>query len=60
MNIMVIMSLLVIADSLMLFTDKTVTGWRHVAAAVIIVLAALISFMTNIYLVRCLMSPSPS
>ncbi|EIN6982248.1 hypothetical protein LPS67_002212 [Salmonella enterica subsp. enterica serovar Enteritidis] len=57
MNIMVIMLLLVVADSLMLFTDEAVTGWRHVAAAVIIVLAAVILIMTNIYLVRCLMSP---
>ncbi|EHG4041244.1 hypothetical protein J4198_005070 [Salmonella enterica] len=57
MNIMVIMLLLVVADSLMLFTDEAVTGWRHVAAAVIIILAALISVMTNIYLVRCLMKP---
>lgn len=57
MNIMVIMLLLVVADSLMLFTDEVVTGWRHVAAAVIIVLAAVILIMTNIYLVRCLMKP---
>lgn len=33
MNIMIIMLLLVVADSLMLFTDEAVTGWRHVAAA---------------------------
>lgn len=56
-NIMVIMLLLVVADSLMLFTDEAVTGWRHVVAAVIIVLAAVILIMTNIYLVRCLMKP---
>ncbi|EAM8050293.1 hypothetical protein FHE25_22470 [Salmonella enterica] len=57
MGIMAIMLLLLIADSLMLFTAESVTGWRHVAAAVIIVLAAAILIMTNIYLVRCLMTP---
>ncbi|EIT6900465.1 hypothetical protein L2Z87_002610 [Salmonella enterica] len=57
MGIMAIMLLLLIADSLMLFTAESVTGWRHVAAAVIIVLAAAILIMTNIYLVRCLMNP---
>ncbi|HHX1625380.1 TPA: methyl-accepting chemotaxis protein [Salmonella enterica] len=57
MGIMAIMLLLLIADSLMLFTAESVTGWRHVAAAVIIVLAAAILIMTNIYLVRCLMKP---
>lgn len=57
MGIMVVMLLLVIADSMMLFTAESVTGWRHVAAAVIIVLAAAILIMTNIYLVRCLMKP---
>ncbi|EJG7678875.1 hypothetical protein NAK90_002337 [Salmonella enterica] len=57
MGIMVIMLLLASADSLMLLTAETVTGWRHVAAAIIIILAALISVMTNIYLVRCLMKP---
>ncbi|EAW1231045.1 hypothetical protein RG97_20115, partial [Salmonella enterica] len=57
MGIMAIMLLLLIADSLMLFTTESVTGWRHVAAAVIIVLAAAILIMTNIYLVRCLMTP---
>ncbi|EKS5642417.1 hypothetical protein QCA22_003161 [Salmonella enterica] len=57
MGIMVVMLLLVIADSLMLFTAESVTGWRHVVAAVIIALAAVILIMTNIYLVRCLMRP---
>ncbi|EBR4018485.1 hypothetical protein AIX99_27125 [Salmonella enterica] len=57
MNIMIVMLLLVIADSVMLFTAESVTGWRHVVAAVIIILAAVISVMTNIYLVRCLMKP---
>ncbi|EAY4774460.1 hypothetical protein S828_23750 [Salmonella enterica] len=57
MGIMAIMLLLLIADSLMLFTAESVTGWRHVAAAVIIALAAAILIMTNIYLVRCLMTP---
>ncbi|EAW1232470.1 hypothetical protein RG97_20000, partial [Salmonella enterica] len=57
MNIMIVMLLLVIADSVMLFTAEAVTGWRHVVAAVIIILAAVISVMTNIYLVRCLMKP---
>ncbi|EMN7478768.1 hypothetical protein WB926_005422, partial [Salmonella enterica] len=40
MNIMIVMLLLVIADSVMLFTAESVTGWRHVVAAVIIILAA--------------------
>ncbi|EBR9320156.1 hypothetical protein CC707_22590 [Salmonella enterica subsp. enterica serovar Panama] len=57
MGIMVVMLLLVIADSLMLFTAESVTGWRHVVAAVIIALAAVILIMTNIYQVRCLMRP---
>ncbi|EMX9647633.1 hypothetical protein AAH559_005123, partial [Salmonella enterica] len=43
MNIMIVMLLLVIADSVMLFTAEAVTGWRHVVAAVIIILAAVIS-----------------
>ncbi|EBR4565208.1 hypothetical protein B1Q46_04085 [Salmonella enterica] len=57
MGIMVMMLLLVIADSLMLFTAETVTGWRHITSAAIIVMAAVILIMTNIYLVRCLMKP---
>lgn len=57
MNIMVIMLLLVIADSLMLFTAEGVTGWRHITAAIIIALSAVVLFLTNIYLVRCLMVP---
>ncbi|EGN2452493.1 hypothetical protein IIF46_004765 [Salmonella enterica] len=57
MNIMVVMVLLVIADSMIIFTAETVTGWRNIVAAVIIILAAVISVMTNIYLVRCLMKP---
>ncbi|EEG5674309.1 hypothetical protein G3G77_004281 [Salmonella enterica] len=57
MNIMVVMVLLVIADSIIIFTAETVTGWRNIVAAVIIILAAVISVMTNIYLVRCLMKP---
>ncbi|HAF2131440.1 TPA: hypothetical protein G9F27_005824, partial [Salmonella enterica] len=39
MNIMVIMLLLVIADSLMLFTAEVVTGWSHITATIIIALA---------------------
>lgn len=57
MNIMVFMLLLVIAACLMIFTSEGVTGWRHVTAAVIIVLAVVVSVLTNIYLVRCLMIP---
>lgn len=41
MNIMVIMLLLVIADSLMLFTAEVVTGWSHITATIIIALALL-------------------
>ncbi|EAT4157273.1 hypothetical protein AADY61_001632 [Salmonella enterica] len=57
MSIMFIMSLLVLTDSFMLLTAETVTGWRHVTAVISIILAALISLMTNIYLVQCLMKP---
>ncbi|EBJ2070767.1 hypothetical protein DP590_17730 [Salmonella enterica] len=57
MSVMFIMSLLVLTDSFLLLTVETVTGWRHVTAVISIILAALISLMTNIYLVQCLMKP---
>lgn len=56
-NLMAIMLLLVIADSLMLFSADGITGWRHITPAAIIVMAAVILIITNIYLVRCLMKP---
>lgn len=56
-NLMTIMLLLVIADSLMLFSADGITGWRHITSAAIIVMAAVILIMANIYLVRCLMKP---
>lgn len=57
MNLMAIMLLLIIADSLMLFSADGVTGWRHITAALIAVFAVVMLILTNIYLVRCLMNP---
>ncbi|ECG0109520.1 hypothetical protein DDQ45_18970 [Salmonella enterica] len=57
MSLMVVMLLMVIADSLMLFSTEGVTGWRHISATAIIVLAVVMLILTNIYLVRCLMLP---
>lgn len=57
MNIMVVMLLFIIAESLMLFSAEDVTGWHHITAAIIIAFSVMMLILTNIYLVRCLMTP---
>lgn len=57
MNLMAIMLLLIITDSLILFSTDGVTGWRRITAAVITALAIVMLILTNSYLVRCLMAP---
>lgn len=56
MNLMAIMLLLIITDSLILFSTDGVTGWCRITAAVITVLAVVMLILTNSYLVRCLMA----
>lgn len=57
MNLMAIMLLLIITDSLILFSTDGVTGWRRITAATITVFADVMLILTNSYLVRCLMAP---
>lgn len=56
-SLMTCQFLIMIVNSILLFSADTVPAWLHTTSGILVILSLSLLLLTNLYLVRCLMSP---
>ncbi|EAT4156883.1 hypothetical protein EUY23_22980 [Salmonella enterica] len=56
-SLMTCQFLIMIVNSILFFSADTVPAWLHTTSGILVILSLSLLLLTNLYLVRCLMSP---